>query len=114
MPEEFCEQWPAPSQILQPRGRLAALRLLRRVPPSVFVWGELPLRPWVSIVGTRKPSAAGEQAAFQLARQLAEVGVCVLSGGAVGIDAAAHRGALAGGGATMVVAPTWLGRAYPA
>jgi len=42
------------------------------------------------------------------------MGVCVLSGGAMGIDAAAHRGALAGGGSTVVVAPTWLGRAYPA
>jgi DNA processing protein len=42
------------------------------------------------------------------------VGVCVLSGGAVGVDAAAHRGALTGGGKTIVVAPTWLGRAYPA
>ncbi|HXS16594.1 MAG TPA: DNA-processing protein DprA [Polyangiaceae bacterium] len=112
--EELRARPLAPTQVLQASGRLACLGLVRSVPHDVFVWGVLPPRPWVSIVGTRRPSVAGEQAAFQLAQKLAEVGVCVLSGGAMGIDAAAHRGALAGGGKTVVVAPTWLERAYPA
>lgn len=82
-------------------------------PPNAFLWGKLPPPPWVSIVGTRSPSRAGLWAAFHLARSLARCGVTVVSGGAVGIDTAAHLGALAGRGPTLVVAPTWFDVAYP-
>lgn len=82
-------------------------------PQDAFLWGELPPPPWVSIVGTRSPSRAGLTAAFRLARGLARSGVTVVSGGAVGIDTAAHLGALAGRGPTLVVAPTWYDVAYP-
>ena len=90
-----------------------ALEQLRLVPEAVQLWGELPPSPCVSIVGTRKPSDEGARAAFDLAFELARAGVSILSGGARGIDSAAHRGALAGGGRTLVVAPTWLHAAYP-
>jgi DNA processing protein len=84
-------------------------------PPTVaYVWGPLPPAPWVSIVGTRTPSPQGTRDAFHLARRLARSGVTVASGGARGVDSAAHLGALAGRGRTIVIAPTWLPYAYPA
>lgn len=86
---------------------------MSKPPEQAFLWGRLPPPPWVSIVGTRRPTRAGRSAAFSLARSLARVGVTILSGGAVGIDSAAHAGALAGGGATLVVAPTWWETSYP-
>jgi DNA processing protein len=67
----------------------------------------------VAIVGTREPSAPASQFAFDLASALARAGVVVVSGGALGIDAAAHRGALSAGGRTWVVAPTGRGRCFP-
>lgn len=59
--------------------------------------------PAVAVVGTRAASEAGRRLAFTLARDLATAGVCVVSGLALGIDAAAHRGALDAGGATVGV-----------
>ena len=74
-----------------------------------YLTGELPPRPWVAIVGTRAPTREGCRFAFILARRLSEASVSVLSGGAIGIDAAAHLGALRAGGRTLVVAPSgWL------
>ena len=62
--------------------------------------------PSVAIVGTRYPTAQAATYTFELAGRLARSGVTVWSGGAVGIDAAAHRGALeAGGTSVVVVAP---------
>src|SRR2546429_7499706 len=54
--------------------------------------------PRVAIVGSRRPSPYGEAVAEQLGLELARAGVVVISGLALGIDAAAHRGALNGGG----------------
>lgn len=79
----------------------------------VYLWGKLPPGPWVAIVGRRTPLAGSVEAAFQLAKQLASYGVTVISGGARGIDTAAHEGALAGGGVSVVVAPSWLHDAHP-
>ena len=91
-------------------GRLADLE----TPPSrLFLRGELPRGPAVAIVGTRRPSGAYARFAHRLARELAEAGVAVLSGGAKGIDTEAHRGALAAGGATVVVAPAGFERPFP-
>jgi DNA processing protein len=73
-------------------------------PPRVWVTGELPRTQAVAIVGTRYPSAEGCAFARSLSASLAREGVSVLSGGAKGIDAAAHEGALEAGGATVVVA----------
>jgi DNA processing protein len=84
----------------------AALRVLADAPDPVHLRGVLPEGPAVAIVGARRASEAGRAVASRVARELAERGVIVVSGGALGIDAAAHRGALSGGGATVVVLPT--------
>jgi DNA processing protein len=59
--------------------------------------------PCVAVVGTRAPSDAGRRRARRLAEELARAGVCVISGLALGIDGAAHEGALAAGAPTIGV-----------
>lgn len=90
-----------------------ALDEMRTPPSQVHLWGKIPPGPYVSIVGTRQATRVGERAAYRLARDLAVRGVTILSGGAKGIDTMAHRGALAGGGQTLVVAPAWWEVASP-
>lgn len=85
---------------------LPALRTRGRWPP--------PEGPRVSIVGSRRPSPYGEAVAEQLACDLAAAGVVVVSGLALGIDAAAHRGALLGRGVTIAVMGTGVDVVYPA
>ena len=68
----------------------------------------------VAIVGSRRPSPQGVQAAMLLGRGLAVAGVTVVSGMAFGIDAACHRGALDGGGAPIAVLASGADRASPA
>ena len=70
--------------------------------------------PAVAIVGARAASAIGMDRAHALARHLSAKQIHVVSGGALGIDGAAHRGALAGGGTTTVVLGTGIDVAYPA
>ena len=72
-------------------------------PPALFVSGKIPEAPAVALVGTRKPSARGIEAARTLGRALGERGVCVVSGLASGVDAAAHEGVLEVGGTTVGV-----------
>jgi DNA processing protein len=78
----------------------AELRLVADAPPVLWARGdvdrmmELLASPCVAIVGSRRPSAYGEEVAEELGRGLAAAGVTVISGMAMGIDAAAHRGAL--------------------
>lgn len=88
----------------------------RYAPTQVWLAGELslarsPLR--VSIVGSRKPSAAGLRRAAKLAAQLARAGVVVVSGLADGVDGAAHRAAIEAGGRTIAVIGTTIDRCYP-
>jgi DNA processing protein len=68
----------------------------------------------VAIVGSRASTAYGEHVAGEFGYQLAERGWTVVSGGAYGIDAASHRGALAAEGATVAVLACGVDRAYPA
>src|SRR5215472_5964446 len=82
-----------------------ALRARGRWPP--------PDGPRVAIVGSRRPSPYGEAVAEQLSLELAHAGVVVVSGLALGIDAAAHRGALNGGGVTVAVMGTGVDVIYP-
>jgi DNA processing protein len=71
--------------------------------------------PRVAVVGTRRCSSTGAGVAFELGRDLAAAGVAVVSGLASGIDGAAHRGALAAGGAPPIgVVATGLDVVYPA
>ncbi|MDD9945197.1 MAG: DNA-processing protein DprA [Myxococcales bacterium] len=75
--------------------------------------GSRPLLPGVAIVGTRAASEAALEFTYDLASDLAAEGCTVVSGGARGIDTAAHRGALAVGGATVALLATGLRYAYP-
>jgi DNA processing protein len=93
--------------------------LLRRTadPPQVlYVLGDPEVLglPQVAIVGSRHPTPGGAETAHELARDLAAAGLVVTSGLALGIDGAAHRGALAAGGVSVAVAGTGLDRVYPA
>lgn len=94
-------------------------RLLRETydPPIVLYYrGDLDgalARPAVAIVGSRHCSTYGKNVSEMLARELAERDVTIISGLARGIDAAAHRGALAGGGLTIAVMGTGLDTTYP-
>ncbi len=94
-------------------------RLLRELydPPIVlYVRGHLGAaiaRPCLAIVGSRRASTYGINAAERLARDLASRGLTVVSGLARGIDASAHRGAIAGSGLTVAVTGTGLDSIYP-
>lgn len=70
-------------------------------------------RPMVAVVGTRQPSAYGQEMACVIAQGLCDAGVCVVSGLARGIDAAAHKGALAVGGHTAGVLGSGINVPYP-
>ncbi len=70
--------------------------------------GELLQRPLVTIVGSRKVTPYGQYVTSKLARELADQGVVIVSGLALGIDALAHRGALDAGGLTIAVLPSPL------
>jgi DNA processing protein len=73
----------------------------------------LPRGPAVAIVGTREASEDGIAWTRKLAAELAAAGVAILSGGAEGIDTAAHEGALDAGGTTVVVTPAGFDHPYP-
>src|SRR5690348_18393270 len=85
---------------------LPELRARGRWPP--------PAGPRAAIVGWRRPSPYGEAVAEQLGLELARAGVVVVSGLALGIDAAAQRGALSAGGVTVAVMGTGIDIVYPA
>src|SRR3989454_4754743 len=93
--------------------------LLREVydPPIVLyvkgAWTECLDQPCVALVGSRRCSTYGQNAALMLARDLAQRGVTIISGFARGIDAAAHRGAIEGGGRTVAVLGTGIDEVYP-
>jgi DNA processing protein len=86
------------------------------VGPGLFVSGDPSClhRPTVGIVGTRNASAYGKACAQKFAEVLALRGVTIVSGGALGIDAAAHRGAIAVQGSTTVVLANGVDVTYPA
>ena len=88
-------------------------------PPGQLHWTGQPLagwleRPRVAIVGSRRVSAYGRQVTLQLASELAQAGIVIISGLALGVDALAHQGALEAGGTTVAVLPCSLDTIYPA
>jgi DNA processing protein len=92
-------------------------RLLREIPdppPMLYVHGELQsLERTIAVVGSRHATAYGVDTTHRLCADLAAVGFTVVSGMAVGIDAAAHEGALGGGGRTVAVLGSGLAKVYP-
>lgn len=92
---------------------LEGLEDLPRPPDPLFAVGALPARPALAIVGTRRADPDAVVFARRLAARVAAARVDVVSGGAEGIDAAAHRGALDGGGRTFVVQAAALDDPYP-
>lgn len=85
-------------------------------PPALFADGDFMAasEPTLGIVGTRNATAYGKGVAEKFARAFAERGGTVVSGGALGIDAAAHKGALAVGGRTIAVLAGGIDQVYPA
>lgn len=91
------------------------LRHLARVPAGLWVRGRLPAahERGVAIVGSRAASMSGAARATRIAATLARAGHFIVSGGALGIDAAAHRGALEAGGVTFAVLGCGVDVVYP-
>jgi DNA processing protein len=92
------------------------LRLVYNRPPFVFVRGTLGRDDdrAVAVVGTRQATELGREQASRLATELAENRITVLSGLALGIDAAVHTATLDAGGRTLAVMGTGIQRVYPA
>ena len=92
--------------------------LLREIynPPAVlYVRGTLPDASGdvaIGVVGTRKAGKAGLRAAREISYELAQEGAAVISGGALGVDSEAHRGAIDGRGRTVAVLPCGLDYPY--
>ncbi|NMC45111.1 MAG: DNA-protecting protein DprA [candidate division Zixibacteria bacterium] len=91
------------------------LRAMYDVPPFLFLAGQ-----WteadntaVAIVGSRNASEYGKTTAFTLAAELAHHGITVVSGLAIGVDAASHRGAMSGDGRTIAVLGSGIDIVYP-
>ncbi len=93
----------------------ALLRETHDPPPVLYARGQLELldRTALAIVGSRNATAQGIRNAEAFARTIADAGVCIVSGLALGIDAAAHRGALAGSGSTIAVLGNGIDEVYP-
>lgn len=94
----------------------APLCALDDAPLTLWAVGDLDLLspPAIAMVGSRNPTAGGTETAHAFATDLAARGLVVASGLAAGIDAAAHRGALAAQGMTIAVIGTGADRVYPA
>jgi DNA processing protein len=95
-------------------GYPAPLERLPEPPAWLRVRGNLLAARRVALVGARLPDEYGDSMAAALAWGLARAGLSVVSGGAQGVDAAAHRGALEAGGHTVAVMGCGLDHAYPA
>ncbi|NBV23114.1 MAG: DNA-protecting protein DprA [Proteobacteria bacterium] len=92
--------------------------LLRQIydpPIALYVWGTLTAKDKnsIALVGSRQTTSYGLETARKLAYQLAYVGVTVISGGARGIDTAAHQGAMAAKGRTVAVLGTGINLVFP-
>jgi DNA processing protein len=91
-------------------------KMLRNIPdppPALYLHGVVPDVASVALVGSRKASATGVETARRLGSSLAERGVCVVSGLALGVDSAAHEGAVDAGGRTVGVLGCGIDVTYP-
>ena len=105
--EKIIERCTKLSQrILTPEEFPRRLLEIDNPPCALYMKGEMPCiddEVSVAIVGTRSATPYGLETAFDLAFQLAKAGAVVISGGALGVDAAAHKGAIQAGGKTIAV-----------
>ncbi|MES2261858.1 MAG: DNA-processing protein DprA [Pseudomonadota bacterium] len=94
----------------------AQLRQIADAPPLLYTRGDAELlsRPSVAMVGSRNASAQGQANAERFAHALSVAGLTIVSGLALGIDAAAHGGGLLGPASTVAVIGTGIDRVYPA
>lgn len=93
----------------------ALLREIPDPPPFLYVFGDLDGSTMnIAVVGSRNATAYGISTTKRLCRDLASIGMTVVSGMAVGIDTAAHRGALSGHGKTIAVLGSGFNNVYPA
>ncbi|MFM2434513.1 MAG: hypothetical protein RL063_492 [Pseudomonadota bacterium] len=92
-----------------------ALLEINDPPPVLYAKGKLGLlnQPSIAIVGSRNATTQGKENAEAFAKGLSSYGLCIVSGLALGIDGAAHRGALQANGSTIAVAATGLDIVYP-
>ena len=92
------------------------LKQISSPPPILFIKGQRELLNDIqlAIVGSRNPTVDGRETAWQFAHHLAQNGMVITSGMALGIDTQSHTGALASGGKSIAVAGTGLNRIYPA
>jgi DNA processing protein len=93
------------------------LRMLQDPPAVLYCRGHLPdfeNRLCIAIVGTRKMSEYGRDAAYKIAYELSEAGAVTVSGMALGVDALAACGSLSAGGSTVAVLGCGVDRVYPA
>ena len=99
------------------RGFPETLRHIPSPPKQLFYRGAelggLLQRPRIAIVGSRSISPYGKQITEQLARQLAQRGIVIISGLALGVDAVGHRAALDAGGLAIAVLPSPVDKVYP-
>jgi len=92
------------------------LKEIASPPPLLFIYGgkNILSLAQIAIVGSRHPTQSGKRTATEFAKHLSRCGLLITSGLALGIDAAAHQGALSENNATIAVAGTGLNRIYPA
>ncbi len=91
------------------------LKQIATAPPLLMVKGQVDVLQYeqLAIVGSRHPTQAGTQQAYEFAEQLTNMGLSITSGLAMGIDASAHSGALQAGGVTLAVLGSGLNKIYP-
>jgi DNA processing protein len=113
---EWADQPEATILTLEDDAYPGLLREITDPPPLLYVYGDVECLalPQLAMVGTRSPTPTGREIAHDFARHLADMGLTITSGMALGIDAASHQGALAAGGYTVAVVGTGLDRVYPA
>jgi len=94
--------------------KINALEAMKNYPKELFYIGDYSLlnRKKISIIGSRKPNQYAKHKTQELAQKLSQGGVCIVSGGAIGVDAIAHKAAQSQN--TIVVAATGLDKRYPA
>ncbi len=92
------------------------LKQIHAPPPILFIKGQRSVLNTIQLamVGSRNPTIDGHETAWQFAHYLAQNGMVISSGMALGIDAQSHYGALQAGGKSIAVAGTGLDRIYPA